>query len=449
MAFLLNTCTNPRAGVRHKPLFTKLCEFVLPNGDHRYRFMAILHPFRAVRPTPDRVREVACVPYDVINTEEARALAKGKSMSFLHVIRPEIDLPEETDDHDRVVYERGAENLRRFLQSDATVQDEQPALYIYRLVMGGRSQTGLFGCVSVEEYDKDIILKHEKTRPAKEEDRTRHILAQRAHAEPVMLTYRGVDAINRAVEDEQDKEPIFDFEADDGVRHTVWKIDEPDVFVEYFEDVDHLYVADGHHRCKAASRAAEALRSSRLADSKAEFEFFPAVLFPMEEMRILAYNRIVRELPVTPEAFLDTLRSKFDVRTASGQKTPDHRGTVCLYLAGEWHVMELPPPSNDTIAHELDVALLSEHLLEPELGISDPRRDPNLDFVGGIRGTSELERLVDDGKAELAISMYPTSAEELLAVSDAGLLMPPKSTWFEPKLRSGLLVHVFGESANT
>ena len=409
--------------------------------------MAILHPFRAVRPLPERVQEVACVPYDVINAEEARSLADGKPMSFLHVIRPEIDLPEGTDEHEASVYEKGAENLRRFVESNETLQEDRPALYVYRLVMDGKSQTGLFGCVSVEEYDRDVILKHEKTRPAKEEDRTRHILAQRAHAEPVMLTYRGVDSINQAVAHQQAQEPLYDFVADDGVRHTVWKIDDPAIFVDYFEEVDHLYVADGHHRCKAASRAAEALRSSRLADSKAEFEFFPAVLFPMEEMHILAYNRIVRELPVTPDAFLDTLKSKFEIQVGSGQKTPERRGTVCLYLAGEWHTMFLPEPADDTIVSELDVALLSEHLLEPELGISDPRRDANLDFVGGIRGTDELERLVNDGKAELAISMYPTSAEELLAVSDAGSLMPPKSTWFEPKLRSGLLVHVFDNSA--
>lgn len=407
--------------------------------------MAIIHPFKAVRPVPERAKEVACVPYDVINTEEARALAEGKPMSFLHVIRPEIDLPEEVDEHDASVYEKGAENLRNFVASDATRQEEKPALYVYRLVMEGRPQTGLFGCVAVEEYDNDVILKHEKTRPAKEEDRTKHILAQRAHAEPVMLTYRGSDAIDAQVEAAQETDPLYDFEAEDGVRHTIWKITDPSTFVEHFEEVDHLYVADGHHRCKAASRAAEALRSSRLAETKAEFEFFPAVLFPMDEMRILAYNRIVRELPVTPEAFLDTLKSKYDIQVASGQQTPDRPGVVCLYLAGEWHTMTLPAPADETIVHGLDVARLSEYLLEPELGITDPRRDPNLDFVGGIRGTAELERLVDDGKAELAVSMYPTSVEELLSVSDAGLLMPPKSTWFEPKLRSGLLVHVFDE----
>lgn len=405
--------------------------------------MAILHPFRAVRPIRERVKDVACVPYDVISTEEARALARGRSDSFLHVIRPEIDLPEEIDEHAPEVYRRGTENLREFIEGPVSTQDGRPSLYIYRLVMDGRAQTGLFGCVSVKEYDEDRILKHERTRPVKEEDRTKHILAQRAHAEPVMLTYRGSAEIRELIGAEQTGAPIYDFEAEDGVRHTLWQIADIEATVEAFREVDHLYIADGHHRCKAASRAAEVLRSKESPNPDAEFEYFPAVLFPMEDMRILAYNRVVRQLPVTPEAFMDSLESKFDVEVDSGKKVPDHPGTVCLYLCGRWHTMKLPQSRDGSLAHNLDVARLSEHLLETELGISDPRRDPNLDFVGGIRGTAELERLIDEGKAELAISMYPTSVEELLAVSDAGLLMPPKSTWFEPKLRSGLLVHVF------
>jgi len=409
--------------------------------------MATLHPFRSIRPVPEIVEKVACVPYDVVNTEEARALAAGNPDSFLHVIRPEIDFPTTIDEHDSEVFEKGAENLRRFIDSDLSIREDRPSLYIYRLEMLGRTQTGLFGCVSVKEYDNDSILKHEKTRPAKEEDRTKHILSQRAHAEPVMLTYRGIDAINSLIAEEVKKTPIYDFSAEDGVRHTIWKVRDAEEIAESFERVDHLYIADGHHRCKAASRAAEVLRSSTQPSnqpaSEPEFEFFPAVLFPLEEMEILPYNRIVRHLPVTPDAFLDTLRTKFAIKVDSGVKRPTRPGTVCLYLSGRWHTLELPKPGNDTIAQELDAARLSEHLLEPELGISDPRRDPNLDFVGGIRGTAELERLVDEQKAELAISMFPTSIEELIAVSDAGLLMPPKSTWFEPKLRSGLLIHLF------
>lgn len=404
--------------------------------------MALLHPFHALRPVPDKVAEVACVPYDVINVEEARKLAAGKPLSFLHVIRPEIDLPEGVDEHAPEVYRKGAGNLRSFVASDATLQEDTPSLYVYRLEMNGRPQTGIFSCVAVREYDDDLILKHEKTRPVKEEDRTRHILTQRAHAEPVMLTYRTAEAVDAIMRSETEAEPLYDFTADDEVRHAIWKVRRPDELIEAFQDVTPLYVADGHHRCKAASRAAAELRESSAQESS-EAEFFPAVLFPMNEMRILAYNRIVRKLPVSPEAFVDSLKTKFDLVVDSGEKVPDRPGVVCLYLDGRWHTLSLPETSGDGIVDELDVARLNEHLLAPDLGISDPRRDPNLDFVGGIRGTVELEQIVDAGRAELAISMYPTSVEELLAVSDAGMMMSPKSTWFEPKLRSGLLVHLF------
>lgn len=440
--FFVKYVEGARALVRNNAIFWKLHPVV-----HQTAFtcrMCIVHPFRALRPIPQKVREVACVPYDVIDTEEARALAEGKPLSFLHVIRPEIDLPKGTDEHAPEVYEKGAENLRVFKAGDHTVLDDEPSLYVYRLVMNGRAQTGVFACVAVSDYDADRILKHEKTRPTKEEDRTKHILAQRAHAEPVMLTYRGSDAIDRVVAQTTSGESLYDFESEDGVRHTVWKLGDVERLSGLFAEVDHLYVADGHHRCKAASRAAEALRDTD-DPGQAEYEFFPAVIFPMDEMQILAYNRIVRQLPVTPEAFLDALAAKFDVQPGSGTTVPPEPGVVCLYLGGQWHTMTLPETGGDTIADELDVARLSEFVLAPQLGITDPRRDPNIDFVGGIRGTDALERLVDSGEAELAISMYPTSVDELLAVSDAGLLMPPKSTWFEPKLRSGLLVHLFDE----
>lgn len=410
--------------------------------------MAVLHPFRALRPAWSKAEEVASVPYDVVSTEEARKLVEGKPLSFLHVIRPEIDLPEGTDEHASEVYAKGADNLRAFAASDHSVIDDHPSVYIYQLDMNGRSQTGVFACVAVADYDRDRILKHEKTRPDKEEDRTKHILTQSAHAEPVMLTYRGDEVVDRLVAEVTASEPLYDFIADDGVRHTVWRVPQPQHFVDRFQSIDHLYVADGHHRCKAASRAAAELRSSGAADanaaSNAEFEFFPGVIFPMDDMHILAYNRIVRQLPVTPEAFVDILTSKFDLQVDSGTETPSGPGQVCIYLDGRWHTMSLPETNGDTIADELDVARLSEFVLGPELGITDPRRDPNLEFVGGIRGPRELKRLVDAGYAELGFSMYPTTIDELLAVSDAGLLMPPKSTWFEPKLRSGLLVHTFG-----
>lgn len=398
--------------------------------------MATLHPFRALRPKPAVVMEVASVPYDVINTEEARALSQDKPLSFLHVIRPEIDLPLGTDEHDDRVYDKGAANLRAYAEGDYSTLEANPSLYVYRLIMDGREQTGLYGCVSVAEYDDDTILKHEKTRPAKEDDRTRHILTQRAHAEPVMLTYRDDALINAIVARIKQTEPLYDFVAADGVQHTVWQCAHPEELVAAFAEVSKLYVADGHHRCKAASRAAEQLGAS------GEVGYFPAVLFPMGEMQILAYNRIVRELPNGGAAFLEALKKRFAVQ-AGVPPVPEGKGQVCLYLDGAWHRLELPMTAREGVAAKLDVARLNEHLLEPMLGITDPRTDPNLDFVGGIRGTDELERLVDSGKAAMAISMYPTSIEELVAVSDAGALMPPKSTWFEPKLRSGMLVHLF------
>ncbi|MXW64999.1 MAG: DUF1015 domain-containing protein [Bacteroidetes bacterium SB0662_bin_6] len=404
--------------------------------------MAILHPFRALRPVPDKVAEVASVPYDVVDTEEARALAEGRPLSFLHVVRPEIDLPSGADEYAPETYERGAANLRAFAGNGASVQDE-PSVYIYRLEMDGHTQTGVFGCVSVEEYDNGTILKHEKTRPKKETDRVRHIVTQQAHAEPVMMTYRNADRIDVLVASETASEPLYDFMAEDGVRHTIWKAEQQEELVDAFERVEYLYIADGHHRCAAASRAAAEMRKA--SAGLPEAEFFPAVLFPMSELRILAYNRIVRKLPVPADEFLNTLAARFDLSVDSGEKTPAEPGSVCLYLGGHWHTIQLPPTERTEVADTLDVARLSEHLLEPEFGIMDQRLDPNIDFVGGIRGAGELERLVDSGRAKLAISMYPTSVEELLAVSNAGLLMPPKSTWFEPKLRSGLLVHLFDQ----
>lgn len=409
--------------------------------------MATLHPFRAVRPLPQHVDEIASVPYDVINTEEARRRAEGKPRSFLHIARPEIDLPPGTDEHDDAVYEQGAVNLRQFVEADYTLQEEAPTVYVYRLVMNGREQTGVFGCVSVAEYEEGTIVKHEETRPPKEEDRTRHILAQQAHAEPVMLTYRDQDAIHALVSEIQEGTPLYDFMADDGVRHTVWKADVPADLVSAFRDVDHLYIADGHHRCKAASRTAAQLRREGAGVERdvPEFEAFPAVIFPMSHMHIMPYNRVVFDLPDSPDDFLDQLETKFELERDVEEPEPSEKGTVCLYLEGRWHRLRLPPTRGDRVVDRLDVARLSEYVLEPLLNIIDQRRDSNIDFVGGIRGTGALEKRVDEGEAELAISMHPTRIEELVAVSDEGSLMPPKSTWFEPKLRSGLLVHDFAE----
>jgi len=409
--------------------------------------MATLHPFRAVRPRPEDLEEIASVPYDVVSTEEARQRAEGRPRSFLHVVRPEIDLSPETDVHDDAVYEQGAKNLRQFVEAEYTVREDVPAVYVYRLVMDGREQTGVFAGASVAEYDDGTIVKHEETRPAKEEDRTRHILAQQAHAEPVMFTYRDRDAVHDLVNRVQAGEPLYDVEADDGVRHTLWKVEGARGLVDAFREVEHFYIADGHHRCKAASRAAARLREAAPEDGAAPagFELFPAVLFPMSHMRIMAYNRIVYELPEPPADFLATLDRHLEIERDVDDPTPSTKGVVCVYLDGAWHRAFLPPSRGVRVVDQLDVARLSEYVLEPLLDVTDPRRDPTIDFVGGIRGTDELERRVDEGKAQLAVSMYPTSIEELVAVADEGSLMPPKSTWFEPKLRSGLLVHDFAD----
>jgi len=401
--------------------------------------MAILHPFRALRPVPGKASEVACVPYDVINTEEAKALASGKPASFLHIIRPEIDLAEGTDEHADVVYEQGARNLQAFAASSDTVQEESASVYVYRLIMDGRSQTGIYGCVAVADYDNDIILKHELTRPVKEDDRTRHILEQQAHAEPVMLTFKDDPHIAAILSQTIKNEPLYDLVADDGVQHTIWRVDRPEPLVNLFGSIENLYVADGHHRCKAASRAA------KQAPHQSEAAFFPAVLFPMDDMAIMAYNRIVKHLPEGPAAFLGALKASFDLAPVENP-VPQKKGDICIYLDCHWYGMTLPPSAADSVVDALDVSRLSEHILSPMLGITDPRTDPNLDFVGGIRGTTDLVARVDRGEAELAVSMFPTSIQELVEVSDEGLLMPPKSTWFEPKLRSGLLVHLFSDA---
>ena len=399
--------------------------------------MAHLQPFKALRPLPQNAKKVASVPYDVINSEEARQLAEGNDLSFLHVIRPEIDLAPNIDEHDESVYLKGASNLKSFQESDAFVTEAEPMLYLYRIIMDGRSQTGIYGCVSVEDYDQNVILKHELTRPDKEDDRTKHIVTQEAHAEPVMLTFKDDASVAKIIHDTLSEDALFDFVSDDGVQHTVWKIQSTSELVSAFNGIENLYVADGHHRCKAASRA-----YNEVENPAPESAFFPAVLFPMTEMKILPYNRIIFKLPEGAEAFLADLRNRFDLREEA-TPSPNRPGSISIYLSGKWYGLDIPVAKGDSVSGQLDVARLGEHLLDPMLNITDPRTDQNIYFVGGIRGASELERLVDSGKAEMAISMYATSIQELIDVSDAGELMPPKSTWFEPKLRSGLLVHLF------
>lgn len=402
--------------------------------------MITIKPFKAWRPKTEDVTEVACVPYDVINTAEARELVKGKPKSFLHVVRPETDLPHHTDDHADEVYEKGAENLRKFCQDGTLIQEKAPSLYVYRLIWKGRSQTGLFTCVSVQDYDENRILKHELTRPDKEDDRTRHIITQQAHAEPVMLTYRGTDEINGLVNESMSDDPVFDFTAEDDVRHTIWQVSSPADYVDAFKNVAALYVADGHHRCKSASRAVEQMKKRNPGHTgEQEYNFFPAVVFPMDQMEILAYNRVIHK---TEGSVIERMKNELGF-TETTQPIPQKKGTACAYYKGTWYTFTLPVDDQPDAVQKLDAARLQNHVLEPYFGISNPRTDKNISFIGGIRGTRELEKLVDTGQADLGLSMYPTSIQELVDVSDSGQLMPPKCTWFEPKLRSGLLVHTF------
>ena len=401
-----------------------------------------LNPFRAVRPDPALAPQVASVPYDVVSREEAAELARDNPHSFLHVGRSDIDLPADTDPHDDRVYTRAREALDELIRTGTLVRDPHPGLYLYRQEMDGRVQTGVVGCVHIDDYERDVIRKHEKTRQDKEDDRTRHVLTLNANAEPVFLTYRGRPEIGDLARTISQSAPLYDFTAPDGVRHTVWRIPDARAFVAAFVEVPHAYVADGHHRSASAWRAGRELRAKR-PRGDAEYEWFLAVLFPAEELRILPYNRVVKDLNgLSASQALARLARAGEV-TITSDPIPPGPGTFCFYLTGEWYRLTLDPATidrSDPIA-SLDVSLLQDRVLGPIFGIGDPRTDRRIDFVGGIRGAAELERRVDTGEMAIAFSLHPTTVDQLMAVSDAGQIMPPKSTWFEPKLRSGLFVH--------
>ncbi len=407
--------------------------------------MAQLHPFRALRPAPASAPAVSSVPYDVVSTEEARQLAADNPLSFLHVTRSEIDLPPGTDPYSPAVYEKARENFEA-LRDRAPLQiDEVPSLYLYRLRMGGHEQTGVAGCFSVDEYEADIIKKHERTRRDKEDDRTRHIVELRAQTGIVFLTYKADENVDRIVKQIAAGEPVYDFTADDGVQHTVWRagLDQTQALVDGFAAIPALYIADGHHRAASAARARAELRNRvGTTENAADANTFIAVAFPDAQMQVLPYNRVVKDLAGrSPEQFLADLRQVVGI--SDGTPTPERKGDVRMYLAGKWYALDFSGvrPEDDSRANSLDVALLQRAVLEPILGIGDVRTDKRIDFVGGARGTSALEKAVDSGRAAVAFSMFPVSVEDLMVISDAGGIMPPKSTWFEPKLRDGLLVH--------
>jgi uncharacterized protein (DUF1015 family) len=412
--------------------------------------MPLIRPFPALRPAPGRAQEVIAPPYDVINTEEARMLAEGRPWSFLHISKPEIDLPTGTDPYAPEVYAKAAENMKHMLEAGVLRQDERPCYYAYRLIMREHVQVGLVATASVAEYDANRIRRHEFTRPDKEDDRVRQVDALNAQTGPVLLAYphqTEVDAILAAV---SQLEPDADAVSESGVRHTLWVIDDDQSLRrlnELFDAMPALYIADGHHRSAAASRVAAARRAANPTHGGQEaYNWFLAVIFPHHQMHILDYNRLVKDLNgKTEEALLAEVGGRFAVELAPGPVRPTAIGEFGLYLRDRWFKLTIHPEliPTDPVGR-LDVSLLQDNVIGPILGITDPRRDKRVDFVGGIRGLAELEKRVDSGEMALALSLHPTRMEELMAVADAGEVMPPKSTWFEPKLADGMASHVLG-----
>lgn len=404
-------------------------------------------PFRAYRPRPELAGRVASFPYDVINSDEARELAAGNPHTFLHVGKPEIDLDPSVPLYDDRVYAKGVENLQRFISEGTLLKEGQPCFYVYRQTMGDHAQDGLVGLCSVKEYEDGLIKRHEFTRKDKEDDRTRHVMEQNANAEPVFLTYRALPAIDEVVARAKSCDPIYDLTTSDGIGHTVWVIAEEEDIAELeklFSGVPALYVADGHHRTAAAARTGQALRAkSKTHTGEEPFESFMAVVFPHDQLQIMDYNRVVKDLNgLSRNEFMEKVAEQFRVKVSMDPRpsAPHHFG---MYLHGKWCELEAREgtyPGDDPVKG-LDVSILQENLLAPILGIADPRTDKRIDFVGGIRGMKELEKRVDGGWA-VAFSLFPTSLAQLMSVADSGQVMPPKSTWFEPKLRSGLLVRL-------
>jgi uncharacterized protein (DUF1015 family) len=415
----------------------------------RSGFMSLIRPFPGLRPAPGRAADVVAPPYDVLNTEEARARAAGKPWSFLHISKPEIDLPAGIDPYSPVVYAKGKENFERQIREGVLQRDAAPCYYFYRLVMGTHTQTGLVAAASVPDYDTNRIRKHEFTRPDKEDDRVRQIDALNAQTGPVFLTYRRAAVIDELADKVCAGAPDIDVTADDGVRHTLWVVRDAgqiDTITRTFDAMKCLYIADGHHRSAAASRVAAARKAANPKHTGEEsYNYFLSVIFPDNQMQILDYNRVVKDLHgQSVEKFSAAVAESFSVELESSPVKPRHAREFGMYLQGHWyrlHIDEEFVPDDDPVKR-LDVTLLQDNLLGPILGIGDPRRDKRIDFVGGIRGLKELERRVDSGEMVVAFSLYPTSIHDMMSVADANQVMPPKSTWFEPKLADGLVSHV-------
>ncbi|WP_372522382.1 DUF1015 domain-containing protein [Sulfuricaulis sp.] len=413
--------------------------------------MNLIRPFAGLRPAPGRAADVIAPPYDVLNTDEARVRAAGKPWSFLHISKPEIDLPAGTDPYSAVVYAKGRENFRKLLDAGVLRRDPGPYYYVYRLVMGAHQQTGIVAAASVSDYDTNRIRRHEFTRPDKEDDRVRQIEALNAQTGPVFLTYRRSPVVDTIIDEVARAAPEVDVTADDGVRHTLWVMrdrQQIDTITAAFDAMPCLYIADGHHRSAAASRVAAARKGANPKHTGVEaYNYFLSVIFPDNQMQILDYNRAVKDLNrLTCEDFLKQIETAFRTQPEPAAVIPEQAGEFGLYLQGQWYRLNIKPeriPANDPVKR-LDVSLLQDNLVSPVLGVHDPRRDKRIDFVGGIRGLQELERRVDSGEMACAFSLYPTSMADLMSVADAGEVMPPKSTWFEPKLADGLVSHLLG-----
>lgn len=410
--------------------------------------MAVLKPFKAVRPKDEYASSVGALPYDVMNSEEAREMVKDKPYSFLHVDKAEVDLAPGIDIYSPEVYRKAKENLDALSEKGIVGQDEKPMLYIYRQIMNGREQTGIVGCTAVDDYINNVIKKHEFTRADKEADRIRHVDTLDANTGPIFLTHRENKTVSDITENWKNiHTPCYDFVSDDGVSQTVWVIDDDnviDTLVREFAEIDYLYIADGHHRCASAVRVGERRRGEGEYDKNAEFNFFLSVIFPCDQLKIMDYNRVIKGLNGnTSEEFMAKMSEKFIVEDADESPySPKERHTFGMYLNNKWYKVTAKPEfinENDPVEC-LDVSILQNNLITPILGINDPRTDKRIDFVGGIRGLGELERRCAEGM-KLAFAMYPTSLNELMDIADAGKVMPPKSTWFEPKLLSGLFIH--------
>ncbi len=411
--------------------------------------MSLIRPFAGLRPAADRAADVAAPPYDVMSTAEARAMVSGRPWSFLHVSRAEVDLPKDTDPYDPKVYARARENLAGMIAAGVLLRDNEPSFYVYRLTMGAHRQTGVVLTAAVDAYRSNRVRRHELTRPAKEDDRVRQIDALDAQTGPVFLVHPSDPAIDDLLAGAARAEPLLSVRADDGVRHEVWPITAHETIsrlTDGFEAMPALYIADGHHRCAAAARVAEARRAaSRQPLGQASYDYFLAVSFPHTQVQVLDYNRIVRDLNgLDRDTFLHRLGEAFEVIPSGSPVKPVRPGQLGLYLDGSWYRLVIAPaliPATDPV-RRLDVSLLQEHLIGPILNITDPRRDERIDFVGGRRGLAGLTERVDSGEMRLAFTLFPTRIEDLMVVADAGAVMPPKSTWFEPKLADGLISHI-------